>query len=105
MIPTEIPYFSFHSAFLVSSRRSAKRCLKSPVRSKGYKADCFFPLTASQYLAHRAAQVVVPQEPEDPSEISEGRFVRFQECLLRRSLISTMKSSSARHTPAGEDLC
>src|SRR6266540_1153745 len=72
--------------------------------SECHGANCFFPLAPAQNLAHRARQVVVPQDSEDTSKIIEGRFVRFQKCLLRRSLIGAMKSSSTGHTATGEDL-
>jgi hypothetical protein len=83
MIAPEIAYFSFHSAFLVPTRRSAKGCLKAPMGAEGDEANRFFPLPTSQNLAHCTAQIVVPENSEDASKIIEGRFVRFQEGAAR----------------------
>src|SRR5262245_38009728 len=54
--------------------------------------------------AHRAPNVAIPQDSKDPSEMIEGHFVRFQEGLLCRPLIGSMKSAPAGPPPTGEDL-
>src|SRR5688500_6170780 len=87
VISPEVSRFTFNAALLMTFARSAKLCLKFPMRSKCNEPLGFFSAIASQDLFHRASQIVVAQNPEYSRKIGESQLVPLQERLLRRSRI------------------
>ena len=57
-----------------------------PVRTERDEPRRQFALLATKDLLHRTRQVIVAKPPEDALEILEGKFMRFQKSLLRRTL-------------------
>src|SRR5688572_4349909 len=104
MVASKISLFPFHPSLLVSPSRIAELGVKPPVRSEGDKPLRLVPLVSPQNLLHRAAEVVIPQQPEYSSEVGERQFVRFQKGLLRGARIANMKCSPTEHAPHAEDL-
>jgi hypothetical protein len=84
--------------------RSAKLGLILPVRTERDEPRRQLALLTAQYLLHRTRQVIVAKPTEDAIEILEGKFMRFQKSLLRRTWIRPMKGRTACHRTHLEDL-
>src|ERR1035438_625290 len=97
VVAPEITHFAFDPTLLVAPRRVAEVGLKAPVRTKCYQPLRLFPLVTAQDLLHRALQVVVAQQPEDPTKVAKRQLMGFQKCLLRGVVISHMKRAAAGH--------
>src|ERR1019366_3415770 len=97
VVPAKVSAFSFHPALLVAFSRRAELRLETPMRSEGDESRRLLPLVASQNLLHRTLQVVITKSLENPREISERQFVRFQKRLLAGVREGAMESASTGH--------
>ena len=88
MVAAEVTSFTLHAALLMAFTRGAELGLILPVRTERDEPCRQFALLAAKYLLHRARKVIVAKPPEDTFEILEGKFVRFQKSLLRRTWIA-----------------
>jgi hypothetical protein len=84
--------------------RVTKDSFVLPMRAEGDESFGLLSPMTTQNLFDGARQIVVFQTPEDPVKVMERHLVRFQKCLLRRSLIGPVIGRSAGHTPHCEEL-
>ena len=104
MVPPEVSYFSFHSAFLVAFGPIAELRVVAPVRAEGEESLRFFALPAAQHLLHRTLQVVVAQHLKHSAKIRERQLMAFQKRLLRGVRVGYVKPASAGHAAHREKL-
>jgi hypothetical protein len=83
MVAPEITAFPFNATLLVTFTRRTELGGEPPVRAECHEPHRLIPPIATQDLAHRTRQIVVPQQVENAAEVGESLLVRFKERLLR----------------------
>ena len=67
---------------LVRLRRRAEVAGEAPVRPEGDEPRGLLAPMAAQHLLYRTRQVVVPEQPKDPTKIMKGVLVGLEKGLL-----------------------
>ena len=104
MIAAEVADLALHAALLVPRRGRAELRLEPPVRAERDEPHRLLAAVAAQDLADRTAQIVVAQDPMDPTEVGEGVLVRLEERLLRGTRVGAVERRPARHAAHAEHL-
>ncbi len=104
VVAAEVAAFALDAALLVALARRAELGREAPMRSEGHEPGGLLAPMPAQDLAHRALEIVIPQEPEHPAEVGEGRLVGFEEGLLCGVEVGAMEGRATGHGADREHL-
>src|SRR5713226_2770040 len=104
MIAPKGPDFAFYATLFMALARRTEACLEIPVGTERHEARRFLAAKAAQDLLHRRAEVVVAQTAKRTPQVVKSQLVGFQERLLRRSQVGSLKCRPTGHAAHREHL-